>query len=202
MNVPYVNIPVIVLAAILLTVLCWGSYGNVLHEGQRLLNNTKLPALICVGAAYFVIAIAVPLLLMYGIGIDSNVTWSTSGVLWSLAGGAAGALGALGIIMALSNGGTPGYVMPLVFGGAPVVNTLIVISVNNLWTKINPLFPFGLLLVVVGAVIVLVSAPRPAKSEKHAEEPAAASASVEPGNASPSASGVPADPVAEMADKS
>ena len=42
------------------------------------------------------------------------------GTAWSLGGGAVGAIGALGVIMAFNLGGKPVYVMPLVFGGAPV----------------------------------------------------------------------------------
>ena len=37
-----------------------------------------------------------------------------------------GAIGALGIILAFNFGGKPVYVMPLVFGGAPVITTLLV----------------------------------------------------------------------------
>ena len=47
-------------------------------------------------------------------------------------GGAAGALGALGIIMAFNFGGKPVYVMPLIFGGAPVVNTFFTITAERL----------------------------------------------------------------------
>ena len=53
--------------------------------------------------------------------------WTISGIIWSLAGGALGALGALGIILAFTFGGRPVYVMPLVFGGAPVVNAFLTI---------------------------------------------------------------------------
>jgi hypothetical protein len=70
-----------------------------------------------VGLAYFVIAVLAPLPLMQ-LFVEAG-TWTFRGVAWSLAGGAAGALGALGIIMAFNFGGKPIYVMPLVFGGAP-----------------------------------------------------------------------------------
>ena len=58
-------------------------------------------------------------------------------MLWSLAGGAAGAIGALGIILAFNFGGRPIYVMPLVFGGAPVVNTLITILRRGSWAGVS-----------------------------------------------------------------
>jgi len=73
-----------------------------------------------------------------------------TGVLWSLLAGACGALGALGIILALSFGGRPIYVMPLVFGGAPVVNTLLTAFMNRAFNQLKGLFLAGLLLVITG----------------------------------------------------
>ena len=81
-----------------------------------------------------------------------------SGVLYDLAG-AAGAFGALGTILALSSGGKPIYVMPLIFGSAPVVNTLTGILAKNAWSQISEWFLAGLILVAVGAVVVLVFQP-------------------------------------------
>ncbi len=71
--------------------------------------------------------------------------------------------------------------MPLVFGGAPVVNTFITVGQQMLAGKtltINPLFYAGLILVMVGAVTVLVFSPKPSKppagsSAKATREPAA-----------------------------
>jgi hypothetical protein len=77
-----------------------------------------------------------------------------------LLGGAFGAVGALGIIMAFNSGGRPIFVMPLVFGGAPVINTLVSIASTHQWDKVNPFFWAGLILVVAGAAMVLVLAPR------------------------------------------
>ena len=83
----------------------------------------------------------------------------------------AGAVGALGIILAFNFGGKPNYVMPLVFGGAPVVNTLVTITVARQWGQLNPFYIAGLLLVGMGAVTVLVFKPKPVP--KPATEPAA-----------------------------
>ena len=94
-----------------------------------------------------------------------------SGVLWSLIAGGAGAVGALGIIMAFNFGGKPIYVMPLVFGGAPVVNTFTTIVDKKLYGQIHPIFYSGLILVAVGAVIVLLFAPKGAPPKKVKEEP-------------------------------
>ncbi|HEY3392686.1 MAG TPA: hypothetical protein VGK58_08260, partial [Lacipirellulaceae bacterium] len=78
----------------------------------------------------------------------------------ALGAGAFGAAGALGIIMAFNAGGRPVFVMPLVFGGAPVVNSLYSVTRNSLWGEISPFFWAGLILVIAGAAIVLVFAPR------------------------------------------
>ena len=54
--------PLAILAGIALTVLCWGAYGPVLHQGQHGLDSSRLKPLICVGIAYFVVAIIVPII--------------------------------------------------------------------------------------------------------------------------------------------
>jgi hypothetical protein len=147
----------IVTLCVAMTAVCWGVYGPVLHKGQMLMQGSRLRPLICVGVSYFVIAVLLPLAVMQVTPEDSTYTYN--GTLWSLAGGAAGAIGALGVILAFTFGGRPIYVMPLVFGCAPVINTLIGIQLQGA-TTINPFFYAGLILVVVGAVTVLVFAPR------------------------------------------
>lgn len=146
------------LAAIGLTALCWGVYGPVLHESQGLMDS-RLRPFICVGAAYFVIAVIVPVILLAR-GRDKG-NWTLTGVVWSLLAGVCGALGALGVIVALAAGGKPIYVMPLVFGGAPVVNTLLSAWLNKAFGELKAPFLAGLLLVITGAVTVLVFKPQP-----------------------------------------
>lgn len=146
------------LAAIALTALCWGVYGPVIHEGQGLMGS-RLRPFMCVGAAYFLIAVIVPALLLARGGEKGS--WTVTGVLWSLLAGACGALGALGVILALAAGGKPIYVMPLVFGGAPVVNTLLSAFLNRAFSQLKAPFLAGLLLVITGAVTVLIFKPQP-----------------------------------------
>jgi hypothetical protein len=153
------------LAAIAMTALCWGVYGPVLHFGREAMHSALRP-FVCVGVAYFLIAVLIPLLLLARGGERGG--WTLGGVLWSLAAGACGALGALGVILALSFGGKPIYVMPLVFGGAPVVNTLLTATLNKAFDQLKAPFLAGLLLVIAGAVVVLVFKPQP-----HAAAPAA-----------------------------
>lgn len=140
-------------------ILCWGAYGPTLHKGQAAMDHSRLRPLLCVGLAYFAIAVVVPNLWL-GV-VDEPSTYShVKGTLWSLAAGAAGAVGALGIIMAFNFGGKPVYVMPLVFGGAPVVNTITTTMAAELWGEIRSMFLAGLILVVAGAAIVLLFAPK------------------------------------------
>ncbi len=152
------------LPGVALTIICWGAYGSVLHKGQHDLDGSRLKPLICVGMAYFIIAIILPVVLLAMQG-KLGGGWSASGISWSLAAGAAGALGALGIILALTSGGSPVYVMPLVFGCAPIVNVAVSMYFAKIpWANVSPWFLAGLILVSVGAVTVLVFQPRAGKA--------------------------------------
>jgi len=146
------------IVSIALVIVCWGCYGPVLHKGQAAMHHSRLRAFLCVGLAYFAIAVLVPELWLAGVPEASE--YNFWGTFWSLAAGAAGAIGALGIIMAFNFGGKPVYVMPLVFGGAPVVNTLLTTILGGLWSEVKPMFLAGLILVIAGAAIVLVFAPK------------------------------------------
>ena len=79
--------------------------------------------------------------------------------------GVAGALGGLGIFLALTSGGRTIFVMPIVFGGAPVVNTFLSMYWSKAWKQgVNPIFYVGLMLVILGAATVLIYAPKPGKA--------------------------------------
>jgi hypothetical protein len=147
--------------SIALAALCWGSYGPILHKGQMKMAGSRLRPFLCVGLAYFVIAVLLPLPLVQF--FPEPGVFNISGTAWSLAGGAAGAIGALGIIMAFNFGGKPIYVMPLVFGGAPIVNTFTTVVAEGTYTNLSPLFLASLMVVIAGAATVLVFAPRHAK---------------------------------------
>lgn len=147
-----------ILASILFTALCWGSYGPILHKGQMKMQGSRLRPFLCVGLAYFVIAVLAPIPLLQA--FDETGGWTLGGSFWSLAAGAAGAIGALGIIMAFNFGGKPIYVMPLVFGGAPVVNTMTTVFAEGTIGEVSMMFYGCLALVIIGAVMVLVFAPR------------------------------------------
>ena len=180
-------------AASLATALFWGIYGPLLtwgHQTMVVLNDEgkevsygRLRPFICVGVAYLLVAVIAPAVLIGlgimepGKGIVSG--WSMKGIWWSLIAGGAGAVGALFLLVALNYAPvkpSPAlYVMPLVFGCAPVVNTFFTMWYRRTWT-INPFFAAGLILVIVGSVTVLATAhlnagaspSPPPKSDKEA----------------------------------
>jgi hypothetical protein len=168
----------LVLASIATTGLCWGSYGPLLHKGQMKMGGSRLRPFICVGIAYFAVAVVVPAL--YVAAGNEPGKWTFAGALWSLGAGAAGALGSLGIILAFNMGGKPIFVMPLVFGFAPVINTFTSIIKDGTFAHVQPPFYVMLGLVILGAATVLIFAPKghaPAKAagaEQKEKAPAAA----------------------------
>ena len=165
------------LVAIVLAIVSWGAYGPVLHNGQSAMHHSRLRPLVCVGLAYFAIAVVVPNMILAEVPEASLYRHFFSGTLPSLAAGTFGAVGALGIILAFNFGGRPVFVMPLVFGGAPVINTFFVMLTQGLLGEVGAVFLAGLMLVIAGAAIVLVLGPRGERREEPAgqaggEEPA------------------------------
>lgn len=162
---------IFVICGIALTALAWGSYGPVLHEGQHHLGNDRIKPLICVGLAYLVVAVIIPAAILIAQG-KFTTDWTFSGFTWSFIAGTCGTFGAFGLILALTNGGKPWIVMPLVFGFAPIVTTLISLSTKNLWSQAGPIFYAGVIMTIAGAVTVLIFAPKGAPPQKsaHAEE--------------------------------
>jgi hypothetical protein len=137
-------------------VLSWGVYGPALHKGQTQLGN-PLKALLCVGFAYFLIAVLVP---VAGLSSQGGLSgFNAGGSIWSVIGGALGALGAVCIIWAFKSGGIPNYVMPLVFGGAPLVNVLVSMAMHPPKNAPHPLLYVGFLLAALGGGIVLYYKP-------------------------------------------
>ena len=144
--------------SIALAVLCWGSYGPFLHLGQGKMGGSRLRPFCCVGIAYFVIAVIIPIVILLSSQAGNDFT--PLGMLYSIGAGAAGALGALGIILAFTYGGKPIFVMPLVFGFAPVINTIASITIDQTFGGINSVFIGSVLLGILGAVTVLLNAPK------------------------------------------
>jgi hypothetical protein len=137
-------------------VLSWGAYGVLLHQGQVLLRN-PLKALLCVGIAYFLIGVLVPVAALAAQG--DLASFDSRGLLVATIAGALGAAGAACIIWAFRTGGLPVYVMPLVFGGAPIVNVLLSMTLHPPKVAPNPLLYLGFVLASVGAGLVLYYRP-------------------------------------------
>ncbi len=71
--------------SIALAIGSWGAYGPVLHKGQAAMQHSRLRPLICVGIAYFVIAVIVPYFFLGEMGEAS--TYRSMGTFWALLGG-------------------------------------------------------------------------------------------------------------------
>jgi uncharacterized membrane protein len=137
--------------------LAWGLYGPALHQGQIQLGN-PLRAMLCVGVAYFLIGVLVPVV---GLSTQGGLSgFTTKGALAATVGGALGAVGAVCIIFAFKSGGLPTYVMPLVFAGAPLVNVLFSMWLHPPKVAPNPLLYLGFLLAAAGAGMVLYFKPQ------------------------------------------
>lgn len=143
-------------------VLSWGTYGVALHKGQVALGS-PLRALLCVGIAYFLIGVLVPVaaLMQQGQSVSEGFQGEKfSGSMVATLAGALGAIGAVCIIYAFRTGGTPLYVMPLVFGGAPLVNVITSAILHPPKAAVNPMLYVGFLLAALGAGMVLYFRPQ------------------------------------------
>ncbi len=155
----------------LLTVLAWGVYGVLLHKGRGYMPmgaetpHAGLKAFLLVCVAYAVIGVAAAVLLKVR---GSNWSFTGQGVNWSFVAGAAGAVGAFTLVLALGaaaqiyKGAAAAAVMPIVFGGAPVINTLTAMVLHppqGGFKSIPMPFILGCILAIVGACLVAKYAP-------------------------------------------
>jgi hypothetical protein len=127
-----------------------------LHRGQLAIGN-PLKALLCVGIAYLLMAVLVPVATLGSQGELKD--FNSNGTLISTAAGALGALGAICIIFSFRAGASPLYVMPLVFGGAPLVNVIATSIIHPPKAAPHPMLYVGFLLAAIGAGMVLYYRP-------------------------------------------
>lgn len=169
----------------LMTVLFWGVYGVILHMGRGAMpahemQHAGLKAFLLVCVAYAVIGgIAAWVLKARG----SDWSFSSSGITISFIAGFAGAAGALTLVLALGAANrthgplAAAAVMPIVFGGAPIVNSIVAMLLHKPdgGIKSIPLpFYIGIILAATGAVMVAKFAPSNAGgATKHAAATAA-----------------------------
>lgn len=155
----------------LLTVASWGVYGVLLHKGRSNMPmgpetaHAGLKAFLFVCVAYALIGLAALALLKLR---GSNWSFSNGGISWSLIAGGAGAIGAFTLVLALGaaaqiyKGAAAAAVMPIVFAGAPIVNTVVAMSVHPPAGGLKALpipFLLGCVLAASGAFLVAKFAP-------------------------------------------
>lgn len=159
-----------VLAFVAGAALSWGMYVNTVHEATAKLGS-NLRAFLMVGLAYFLTAVLIPGFFIFVLKSDPTVkagtaaNWNASPMLWGLAAGTAGAAGALCVIFAVKAAGPGGaiYVAPLVFAGAPIINTIgsITIFAHGKKTGLpNAWFFLGILMAAGGAALVMLNKPK------------------------------------------
>lgn len=160
--------------------LSWGVYVPVVHEAAQSLKS-NLRAFLFVGLAYFLVAVLVPVLFIFVLKTDPTAkgtpNFELGPCLWGLAAGIAGAIGALCVIFAVTNAGKGGaiYVAPLVFAGAPIINTIATITYfHPVKTLPDWRFFLGLVLAACGAAMVMLFNPvdKPATPSAPATAPA------------------------------
>ena len=155
-----------ILSFVAMAALAWGVYVPIVHGATTRLQS-NLRAFLFVGVAYFLIAVLVPLVFLFVLKFDPTAkgagSWAPSAVMWGIAAGTAGAIGALGIIFATNAGGKDSaiYVAPLVFTGAPIINTIATMTYfHPVKTMPDWRFFLGLLLAVAGMSMVMLFRPQ------------------------------------------
>jgi len=169
--------------------LAWGTYVPIIFFGGQLLSplnaqgaavgvGGRLASILCVGVAYFFLAVLIPIALM-ATRDDTRPDWKGVGLVFSGLAGVAGAVGAICVIFASKaavdqaklDGINPAtyriYIAPLIFCLAPLVNTLLSLvwhpnARTGEWAVFHLDLPgwklwAGILLVAVGTFLVLYS---------------------------------------------
>jgi drug/metabolite transporter (DMT)-like permease len=115
--------------------LCWGTYVPFVQQGIAGLQRNSLASFLCVGVAYFLIAVLFPLGMFFS--GEKTPEWNVYGISFATLAGIAGALGALCVIFANRSAAqltreNPGlnidyrlYIGPIIFAMAPLLNTLV-----------------------------------------------------------------------------
>ncbi|MHB1422271.1 MAG: hypothetical protein ACYC3I_03550 [Gemmataceae bacterium] len=175
--------------------LSWGTYVPLIFYGGNELGGkpaSRILAILCVGVAYFVIAVLFPLVYLYVLTpTEQRPEPTANGLLFASLAGVAGAVGAICVIFASKSATQTAmqaqlppatyrlYIAPMIFGLAPIINTIF----SLIWhpSKGQPWhFGFdmpgwklwlGIIFVGLGAALVLFS-----KEEAEAHHPPAKAA--------------------------
>jgi hypothetical protein len=95
---------------VILAGLAWGTYVPIIFFGGQMLSilnpagipqgiGGRLASILCVGVAYFVLAVLIPVALIYTVD-GAKPEWRTTGLVFSALAGVAGAVGAICVIFA------------------------------------------------------------------------------------------------------
>jgi drug/metabolite transporter (DMT)-like permease len=192
--------------------LAWGTYVPLVFFGGQMLTGDlktaplggRLASILCVGVAYFVLAVVIPVALMMTRD-DAKPDWKPVGLVFSALAGVAGAVGAICVIFASKAAtdaarleGLTGadiakyrmYIAPLIFCLAPIINTVL----SSIWhpngkTGEWAVFHFespnwkmwlGIAFAAVGTFLVLFSKEEAEKEKLKAGGPPAVQASKDP----------------------
>lgn len=178
--------------------LAWGTYVPLVFYGGTELTTRpgtiggRLASILCVGVAYFLLAVVIPVALM-SLREDAKPEWKTTGLVFSGLAGVAGAVGAICVIFASKaavdqaklDGVNPAtyriYIAPLIFALAPAINTLLSLvwhpKPGQPWHFELEVpgwkLPVGILLVAAGTFLVLMSKEEAESKKAQAPKPAA-----------------------------
>jgi len=152
--------------------LSWGVYVPLIAQGGKLLKSSY-GSFLCVGVAYFLIAVIYPLVVFWLRG--KMPQWNATGITFATLAGVAGALGALCVIFATFEYKGPRiYVAPVIFGLAPLINTVV----SLFWHPDKAPLHFGLpetsphWTLYVGIILTGLGAALVLYSKESAESPA------------------------------
>ncbi|MCG3178556.1 MAG: hypothetical protein BIFFINMI_00884 [Phycisphaerae bacterium] len=149
------KMPYLPLLFVAMAVLFWGAYVPMIHHGQTgFARPSPLHAFLFVGVAYFLTAVLAPIALLWLTDIEAPA-WAARGIGLSTLAGVCGAVGALGVILALKTGGRPTWVAPMVFAGAPIVASLVAIAWDRPARSPSVWYWVGIFVAAGGAAMVL-----------------------------------------------
>ncbi len=133
-------------AYVIMAGLAWGTYVPIIFYGGTELSTKpgtiggRLASILCVGAAYFVLGVLIPVAIM-ATRDDATPNWKFNGLIFSSLAGVAGAVGAICVIFAskaavdqaVIEGAVSAadkamyrvYIAPLIFCLAPLINVLL-----------------------------------------------------------------------------
>ncbi|MEZ6139166.1 MAG: hypothetical protein R3B84_01225 [Zavarzinella sp.] len=179
--------------------LAWGTYVPIIFYGGSEFGgkpSSRMMAILCVGMAYFVMAVVFPMARFLS-GADEWPPMKTTGLVFSCLAGIAGAIGAICVIFASKAAMAAGaeaqklnptfnpssyrlLIAPMIFGLAPIINTIL----SSVWHP-KPGNPWhfglempnwkilaGIVMVAAGVFLVLYGKEQAEDAKKRASAPA------------------------------